>query len=201
MRILVASPCCEWAYSQEAKRQGVSRMTIDPIFDETASEQLVKMVSVACEEEAKVIIIDNHLVPADVLPISPTEMDFARGAQTTLGFETFFLNNRNPLSAGELSYRRREQIRFDSQLWRALKPVKIPKNKESVLRTVKIGEFDEVLFNYKTGKVERVGGGDGGQDHAAHLVREGFAHWDHNWLKIIEAVAKELKPESVTNKA
>ena len=203
MRILIASPCADaWGYSKEAELNGVLLMASQAIFDMTGSGQIEQIVAAACKfrQVADAIVIDNHFVPKNILAISTFEMAFARKMQA-FGIETFFLNNRNPYSENELNYTFRDRTQFYSELWRALKPMKIMGAQNSVPRTVKLGEFDQGMFNRKTGKVEELGGGDAAYRRAQHLVREGIAHWDHDWPKIIEAIAKELKLEPVAQTA
>jgi hypothetical protein len=111
--------------------------------------------------------------------------------------EVFFLNNADPKSMEDALFRRRFGhplfgTHFESELWRAFKPIKQTSVGQPSLKTVKIVYLYGELFDSETGTVKYHSNGDGGAEDVAHWIRIGRAFHERNWPKIAATIEQEL---------
>ncbi len=131
MNILVVNAHPSWAPSLKIAQNALGLISVrsqSKTPDEMPLKEVENLKSLAEELKANVVLLDNHWVPHELIPISLTLLRIAVQLRA-VGIEVFYLNNGSTPGADE-TLRQREfglslyQGHFCSELWRAFKPVK-----------------------------------------------------------------------------
>lgn len=197
MNILVVNAYPSWASSLEAAQCALGMISARSNVktpDEISLNEVTRLKLLTKEHKADVVILDNHWMPNELLSISHNHLLVA-GRFGVIRTRVFYLNNASPQGADDTLHRRRSSMPpyrtdFDSELWRAFKPV--TRCAGLSFDTVRIARFDGQLFESGTGAVKHYSSGDGGAEDVEHWIRIGHAFWERDWPKIVEAVKQEL---------
>jgi hypothetical protein len=197
MNILVVNAHPSWAPSLKIAQNALGLISVrsqSKTPDEMPLKEVENLKSLAEELKANVVLLDNHWVPHELIPISLTLLQIAVQLRA-VGIEVFYLNNGSTPGADETLQQREfglslYQGHFCSELWRAFKPVK--RGIGFSLDTVRVATFNGELFESGTGAVKHYSSGDGGAEDVEHWIRIGHAFWERDWPKIVEAIEQEL---------
>lgn len=196
MNILAVNAHPSWAPSLGTAQRALGLIDVRSQFktpDEMSVKELEGLKLLAAELKANVVILDNHWMPKELVPISFTLLQIA-DQLGAMGIEVFYLNNASPDGANDTLHRREfslplDRTDFRSELWRAFKPIEFT---GPHFGTVWIADFYGELFESGTGAVKYYSSGDGGDEDVAHWTRIGCAFWERDWPKIVKAIKQEL---------
>jgi len=199
MKILVVNTYPSWGTSLELvqKVSGlINTRSHAEIPDGMQFKELEALKLLVQEKGINAVVLDNHWVPAGIVPVSLTLLQIAEQLRM-IGAETFYLNNQNESSPTDARRRKSYgamlyQNDFSCELCRAFKPVKLAGEEKSSLRTVSLAQFCGKLFDPRTGEVKQRSFGDDGFDEVAHWIQNGYAMWERDWLAIAQAIEREL---------